>query len=560
MTIYKKKIYIIMLLGFSLLSVFWIISEKNSFCFDDTTWLLKVSTTSYQDLFSFIPHSAYLDRPIGVIFLKLLYDLFGLDYGYHHAVLIGLHIINTVLVFLVTQLLFEFKFRNNDKTFLGAVVTAGFFGIWPRTQMAVQWDAAIFDLLGVFLALLSCWFYLQYQKKNRYKGQNLVLTLFFYYLAIRTKEMFLVLPLLFMMFEIWRMLIEGRRRFSKAVLVGLFMMIFFLGVIFYCKMQGSITNDSQNPYYQSFNPVILFENLLRYCSLCFDMSNIGWNYAFSVSGLIGTAGILIGLVAAVFWAIRYHKFELLLCYIAIGISIVIVLPMVNQVHVLYLYFPSIFVGLLLAVILSGANVKIESVAVILLMIFCLFTNKAKGIVGTREYWLSIAELEDNVWNDIQEIKKPIADTTIYVINCDDLGYTPFFYGDGGVCKLLYHDETLSTILLSSDEEVEYKSPYVVWEYKNGHIEEVLRNESRTLEVQKVYVSYNDNEEMIVGVELDKYTPAMTIMIDGQKCNTVVGEGFISATIPKQYLINKEEITLTVVDQYETLSNEYQIDL
>lgn len=126
MTIYKKKIYIIMLLGFSLLSVFWIISEKNSFCFDDTTWLLKVSTTSYQDLFSFIPHSAYLDRPIGVIFLKLLYDLFGLDYGYHHAVLIGLHIINTVLVFLVTQVLFEFKFRNNDKTFLGAVVTAGF--------------------------------------------------------------------------------------------------------------------------------------------------------------------------------------------------------------------------------------------------------------------------------------------------------------------------------------------------------------------------------------------------------------------------------------------------
>lgn len=191
---YKKRMYLILLFMFSLMSVFWMFSERNSFCFDDTTWMLRVSTASYPELFTFMPHSAYLDRPIGVIFMKLLYDLFGLDYGCHHAVLIIIHLLNVLLTFLVFRQVFFVKYGNCDKSFLGGLITAAFFGIWARTHMAVQWDAAIFDLLGVFFSLLSAWFYLRYKIDEKYKGQNLVLLLFFYYLAIRQET----IPLLSM--------------------------------------------------------------------------------------------------------------------------------------------------------------------------------------------------------------------------------------------------------------------------------------------------------------------------------------------------------------------------
>lgn len=555
MSNYRKKVNLILLFTFSFLSVFWVVSAQNSFCFDDISLLLTVSTSSYEEIFSFWPYSAYADRPVGVIFVKLLYDIAGLDYGRFHVVLVLIHLCNVYFVFLMARHIFERKYKDNEKCFLEGIISAAFFGIWTQTHMAVQWVAAIYDLLGTFWSLLSILFYLQYRRRKEYRGQNLVFFVFFYYLAIRTKEMFLILPMLLAVYEIWEMYLDRKKRhFTACIFVSLFLFLVFFGRILYCKAQGSITNDVNNPYYQSLNPVRMIQNLLKYCMMCFDLENIGWDYVFSISGLTGTILICMGFLIAFWKAVAKRKIELLLCYIAVGISIVIVLPMIHQVHALYLYFPSIFIGLLLACMVSGLHGS-ENVSVIMmcLLLASVGSNRA---VGTKNYWIENAKIEKAAWDDIEKMKPPVPDSTIYIKNTDGVEYTPFFYGEGGVCKLLYHDQSLSVQVLEKEEDVEYSIPYVLWNYQDGRLHEVERNENRELWIADVYQYPQEDGSLILGIVTDKINGIMTVYIDGNEQAAIVGDDFLSVQIPDELLRGKKSIRVKVKDQYGTVSEDY----
>lgn len=111
----SKKFLLSILFLFSFLSVFWVVSIDNSFSFDDVTWLQKVSVSSYRELFTVLPHSTYLDRPVGAMFLKLLYDTLGLDYSRHHVVLVIIHLINVLLAFLMSENIFKRKEESQNK-------------------------------------------------------------------------------------------------------------------------------------------------------------------------------------------------------------------------------------------------------------------------------------------------------------------------------------------------------------------------------------------------------------------------------------------------------------
>lgn len=474
----RKKMSLSILFAFSLLSVFWMMSAQNSFCFDDISLLLKVSTSSYEEIFSFWPHTAYADRPVGVMFIKFLYEVFGLDYGCFHAVFVVLHLCNTLLVFVVVRRIFQRKYDGGgEKAFYGGIISAAFFGIWAKTHMAVQWIAAIYDLLGTFWSLLSILFYLRCRRNKNYQVWDLAVTVFFYYLAIRTKEMFLILPLLFIIYEIWEMALNQKfKRFTLSILVNLTVFLLFFGKILYCKIQGSITNDVNNPYYQSFNPVKLVQNLLKYCMMCFDLENAGWNYTFSISGLVAVLLLCAGVVISCWKAAVHKQVELLFCYIAAGISIVIVLPMVNQVHALYLYFPSVFIGLLMACVING--LRLPDFVPVLMMCLFLASNMSGSAEGTRNNWIENAKIEKAAWNDLENIKPPISGSTIYIRNMDDISYTPFFYGEGDVCKLIYQDTSLRVELLEKDESIEISKPYVLCRYQDNRLTEMERNENR----------------------------------------------------------------------------------
>jgi len=544
----------------SFCSVFWMLSIDNSFCYDDVGWLLKVSTTSYEELFHFFPNMVYNDRPIGAIFLKILYSAFGLDYARHHVILVVIHLLNVFLTFLAAENVFGRKYKDEAKKMQGGVLTAAFFGIWSRTHMAVQWDAAIFDLLGTFWSLLSILFYLHYQNKKQHKGWNIFFTIFFYYLALRTKEMFLTLPILFILYEVWEMFLEKKRKpLTLGTKLSTFVGILFLSILFYQKFggRGFLTCDASNPYYQSFHPVKLIHTLFLYCMLCFDLENGGWNYVFSISGLIGTVILTSGFVLAIIKAVKSKSVELILCYAAFGVSIAVVLPLINHVHVLYLYFPSIFVGLLIAC--TAVGLKKHDFALLCLMCLFFAAGGMKGNSDTKSVWLENAKLERQAWEDIRDIPAPAPGSSIYVKNLDNKQYTPFFYGEGAVCKLLYQDNSLNVKLLEENEwkEAEYTKPYVIWEYQNGRIFETERKSSM---VKEVYPYPQEDGTLILGIVPDRIDNPMAVYVDETKLIPVIGETFISVQIPAELIEGKESITIMTENKNGAMSEGYVLDL
>lgn len=429
--------------------------------------------------------------------------------------------------------------------------------------MAVWWDAAIFDLLGAFWSLLAIWFYLRYRNDKNYRCQNFFLTIFLYYLAIRTKEMFCILPLLFVLYEVWEMTLKKRSKgVTRLTQYCSFILLVYLGILFYLKFWGEIgiTNDANSLYYQSFNPVKMIRTLLRYSILCFDQERGGWGYLFSTTGLIGTALLLCGLLIGIFKAIVHKKFGLLFCYIAIGISIVIVLPMVNQVHVLYLYFPAIFVGMLIAGVINGLKVPDYTVFIVLFLFLVAAGNESN--IRTKEMWISNAKFEAKVWNDIKNLEAPSVGSTIYIKNMDGDVYTPFFYGEGAVCKLLYNDKSLNVEMLTIDNwnQVEYTKPYVLWEYKEGRIYEIERNDDRVLFINEVYQYPQEDGSLVISVVPDKISDPMKIYVDGTEMKLIIGETFTAVSIPSELIEGKESVALKIEDKFGTLSDEYILQM
>ncbi len=237
------------------------------------------------------------------------------------------------------------------------------------------------------------------------------------------------------------------------------------------------------------------------------------------------------------------------------ITVSTVLPMINRAHVLYLYFPAIFVGLLFAVVVVKLNLH-DIILVIILGLF-LLTAQASGNVRTREDWLANAKYEKRAWDDIGKIAAPMPGTTIYIKDLGDKEYTPFFYGDGAVCKLLYDDASLKIQILRDNDwnEIAYSEPYIVWEYCDGQIKEIERNNNSVLMIEEIYQYAQEDGSLLLGIVPNRISDPMKIYVNEFRTKAVIGETFISAQIPAEIIEGKEAVALRLEDAWG-LGEEY----
>ncbi|WP_102411059.1 hypothetical protein [Beduinella massiliensis] len=573
MSIKRKRLILCCIFLASLISVWWGLSVNNAFVYDDTTIIAENSLKSYGELFSFYPTSIYLDRPIRNIITKAMYDLFGTDYVQYHAAEILVHLLNTALLYLITKDIFAVKFgEKDDRVFIGAATAVAFFGIWFKSHMAVIWISGINDLFGTTFVFLSTIFFLRSRQNPQYVAQNMLLSVFFFYLAIRTKEMFYTLPFLFVLYDLWRALEEKKKfRLSKGTLVNLLVMAIFFAGILLCKLQDKfLTTDPSNPYYQSFYPVDLVTSLLRYCMMLFDLKHGGFSYyQISLSGLIGVSVVVLGLIAAIVLAIRKKVFSLLFCYFAIGFSIITVLPLVNQLHVLYLYFPSAIMGLLLACVLVKLPAK-RTTALCLAILVCFAAGNSQANTSFINDWFKTCKMENNTWKDLGRIDKPIENSTIYVRLENADSYSPFFYGPGSVSRLYWRDMSLKTVLLRADEEVSYTEPYAVWYcYENGHVDELERNMQRKAPVilsvypQVLTVTKQMTAEksgINIGIVVDNINHIQAAMVNGEEKRIFYGDDFVSTSIPYEMLVGKDSVSIQLIDKFGLISEVWNMQV
>jgi tetratricopeptide (TPR) repeat protein len=85
-------------------------------------------------------------------------QLFGLNAGPHHLVSAGIHVANTVLLFITVRRMTGFVWRS--------AVVAGLFGLHPLHVESVAWLAERKDVLSAFFWILSMWAYVRYAQSR----------------------------------------------------------------------------------------------------------------------------------------------------------------------------------------------------------------------------------------------------------------------------------------------------------------------------------------------------------------------------------------------------------
>ena len=567
-----KRLFTIIVFILSAASVVWVLSERNFFVFDDTSILARDGLSSYDDLFSFFPTSVYLDRPIRDIILKWMLQIFGKSYTLHHFFLFLVHLLNVFLVMKVTEKWFSTDKNNSENIIFFASIFAGlFFGAWPKSHMAVQWDSANNDLMGTTFALLCLYFHNKGGKEKRLGF--IILQVFFYYLSIRTKEMFYPLPLVLCLYDIWEAKNNQRKwQISLSSIIHLIVMaVFFSGIVYGKLTDQSITVSPDMAYYQDFNPVSLLKNLIKYACILFDVEEGGFVYkGFSLTGSIGTVLLITGFVISAVSAWKKRP-SLLLLYITLAFSICPVLPLSNQIHVLYLYYPSVFVGMIIAGLLiwipsaRGQSIVFATISIVLILVW-----RAPAIVNDRNYWLSTCDMEHDTYSSLSEIEKQIENTTIYVIVPDTEEYTPFFYGPGSIFKFAYDDPSLKTVIVQEGERHEYIAPYLLLEWNNNKVREIERNYTvqvqRELLIESIYpteIQVDDGDvskKFGIGIVPSRMDGSFAVLVNGEEQYVFYSEDFISIELGYEDLADKDTIQIQIVDDNSIKSDVVQMDI
>lgn len=161
-------------------------------------------------------------HPLTLASLALDHAIWGLNPMGFHLTNVAFHVLNTLLVFILTLRLVDHekgdKTTCNPTALAAGIVTALLFGTHPLHVESVAWVSERKDVLCAFFFLLSIGAYLEYvspkyssngPKKQLYYG----CTLFFFILALLSKPMAVTLPFVLLILDFHPLgRLDGRRR------------------------------------------------------------------------------------------------------------------------------------------------------------------------------------------------------------------------------------------------------------------------------------------------------------------------------------------------------------
>ncbi len=346
--------------------------EKNSFI-KDWNNLSKLFSKDYFELSN--EGFALSWRPVTTLSYFVAYSLWGLNpLGYRCSCIIN-HLFNAVLVYLITS----FLFKKRSIAFL----TGLFFVAHPINTEAVCGISFNENLLACLFLLLS--FFVYIRSRNIEKPQKIIIFLWvisnlFYLVALLSKEVAIILPLIIMAYDYYFIpggKIKRRTFFYLGYIITTF---FYLGVRFF------ILKDIQSVFFSSvigkdflfvgsLKIITSFVYFLKLLILPINLCIVPLIYTpeslFETISITSIGGIII-FGAFSFFIYKYSKkifFSLLWIFLNL-LPVLIILPFYYLFSERYLYIPSIGFCMLLGI---GMNkcLQIKKISIIVL-IFILF--------------------------------------------------------------------------------------------------------------------------------------------------------------------------------------------
>jgi hypothetical protein len=219
-----KRIYVLVL--FALLGVdFLVYGSSLSFGFmvqsDDMAYIYRnpylqdLTIQNMVAIFSNIHFDSYL--PVTLLTYSLDYTFWGFDATGYHLTQILLHTINAFLVFIILML-----FPVSRWAAIGIALT---YAVHPVQVESVVWISERKNLVSGFFVFLSILFYVLHSRQNSASFRNLTLSWGMFVLALLSKSIAVMLPLVFVLFDLciarrgW-MLVEKLPFFAGSLVVA----------------------------------------------------------------------------------------------------------------------------------------------------------------------------------------------------------------------------------------------------------------------------------------------------------------------------------------------------
>jgi tetratricopeptide (TPR) repeat protein len=204
-----RFVLICLVLAIATLAVFWQVRKYGLLNYDDDRYVsanphVKAGLTPDSLRWAFTTGYASNWHPLTWLSMMLDVQLFGSNAGGYHLTSLLLHIITTLLLFAVLNLMTGAVWRS--------AFVAGLFALHPLHVESVVWISERKDVLSALfwmLTMMAYVYYVRHPGKIRYS-----LTLLLFALGLMAKPMLVTLPFILLLLDYWPL---ERLQFGRAV-------------------------------------------------------------------------------------------------------------------------------------------------------------------------------------------------------------------------------------------------------------------------------------------------------------------------------------------------------
>jgi len=192
-----KKV-ICILLSALVLAVYWKVQYHEFINYDDGRYItenkhVKSGLSKENFIWAFTHSHSSNWHPITWLSHMLDSHFYGLNPNGHHLTSLGLHIANSLLLFLVLC-------RMTGEVWKSCFV-ASLFAFHPINIESVAWVSERKSVLSTFFWLITTWAYVNYVQKKNFIRYSIVFL--FFILGLMSKPMLVTLPFVFLLLDYW---------------------------------------------------------------------------------------------------------------------------------------------------------------------------------------------------------------------------------------------------------------------------------------------------------------------------------------------------------------------
>ena len=208
-TILSEKyhgIMVVLLLAAIVMALYWPVTGYEFIAMDDNLYVVEnpdIQKGISPQGISWAMATLYTANWHPLTWLSLLaaYELYGLNRAGYHVSSLLLHILNTLLLFLVLR-------RMTGETWK-CLTVAALFGVHPLNIESVAWIAERKNLLSTLFWIMTLFAYVRYAERREWL--RYLQALFLFAIGLMAKPMLVTLPLVLLLLDYWPL-----RRFPEA--------------------------------------------------------------------------------------------------------------------------------------------------------------------------------------------------------------------------------------------------------------------------------------------------------------------------------------------------------